>query len=357
MKQFKFSLILVVLILLSALQLFAIDTNAFIKGTLDIKYNSRLSETPAKGVKDIYTLDVNVANTAKFHGTITDTPLIVEGLFSKSVTQPRSLYYDIACDVVNPKNPTQTRNVGRLYGKVPIGSSLSTENGVYQYDRGNLTVDILPIGKMQGFSSKFTGTAIGKPMGRPSNWLDTLQCSTVNIIRTVNGKTTTVSLKKYDKMEFRNQILGAGPLPNFTPVTAQGEMLYDYDKSCWFFNNFTMQYADVSGSVKIDRVTGTIRWDEKAGEYTFDVRINEPLVTAAGAFESTPAVDASAFFETDTSLSALTGSMTYKDSKSGDKTLASRVAIDLTGNKMSLEQTMALGKIIIFSAVVPMNAD
>jgi hypothetical protein len=329
----------------------------FIKGTMDIKYNSRASDTPAKGVKDVYTLNVNMANSAVFHGTISDTPQIIEGMFSKSVTQPRKLEYDIACDVVNPRNPADTRNVGRMYGVVPIAS-----DGTYHYDTGSLTVDILPMGSAAGFTSKFSGLASGKPLGRPANFLDTLKSETVNITRSANGKTTTVALKKYDKMEFRQFVIGAGPVQIYQQVTANGEMLYDYDKNCWFFNNVTVQYED-SGVVKIDRLTGTIRWIESPqrkvngqGEYQFDVRVNEPPPSATAAFD-TKESDESAFFETDTSVPALTGTMKYKDTLRGEKTMASSVAIDLTGNKITKQQAMVLCKIIIFASVVPMNSD
>jgi opacity protein-like surface antigen len=81
-----------------------------IKGDIDIKFNSRTT----KGAKDVYTLKVNVANSALFQGTITDTPQLIDGWVSKKVTQPRSLAYDINCDVVNPKNPATILALSRL---------------------------------------------------------------------------------------------------------------------------------------------------------------------------------------------------------------------------------------------------
>jgi hypothetical protein len=211
------------------------------------------------------------------------------------------------------------------------------------------------MGNAGGFTSKFTGTAAGKPMNRPANWMENLKLQTVNITRTVNGKTTTVALKKYDKMQFMQHVLAAGPVSLYQNVTVNGEMLYDYDKECWFFNNVTMQYAE-NNLVKIDRLSGTIRWDKKNNEYQFDVRVNEPPPSATAAFE-TAATDESAFFETDTTVPALVGTMKYKDAKRGDTTMASNVTIDLQGNNISKQQVMALSKIIIFSSVVPMNSD
>lgn len=321
-----------------------------VKGTLDIQYKSRQNAQSTKGVKDVYTLSVNVANSALFQGTILDQPQIIDGWVSKKVVQPRVLTYDIACDVVNPKNPAQTRNVGAMKGSVPISSE-----GIYQYDRGTLEVAVLPMGNAGGFTSKFGGTAEGKPLARPSNWMETLKCNAVSITRTVNGKTTTVVLKKYDKMDFRQHVIAAGPVQIYQPVTVNGEMLYDYDKECWFFNNVTMQYAD-NNLMKVDRLSGTIRWDKKGNEYNFDVRVNEPPPGANAAFEQ-KASDESSFFESDTTVPALSGTMKYKDSKRGDTTLSSQVTIDLMGNNLTKQQVMAMSKIIIFSSVVPMNSD
>ena len=44
----------------------------------------------------------------------------------------------------------------------------------------------------------------------------------------------TVSLKRYDKMEFHNVVLAEVPVQIYQPVTVNGQMLYDYDKNCWF---------------------------------------------------------------------------------------------------------------------------
>jgi len=332
------------------------NTAPTIKGTIGINYASR-GAPGQKGIKDTYNLNLAIANSSIFRGTITDQPQIIEGYISKSVVQPRQLYYDLNCDVINPKNQSQTKNVGRLYGSVPIAS-----DGTYDYDKGNLVVDILPIGNSGGFSSKFSGVALGKPLVRPANWLDTLQRQTVSITRSVNGKTTTVQLKKYDKMSFRNHAIGAGPTASYQSVTVNGEMLYDYDKSCWFFNGVTIQYAE-NNTIKIDRANGTIRWVESPqrkqngeGEYQFDVRINEPPPSATAAFETNQS-DESSFFEVDKTAQALVGTMKYKDSLKGDTTLSSQVTVDLVGNNLSKQQTMALFKAIILSSVVPMNAD
>ena len=322
-----------------------------VKGTLAIQFKTRENTPVQKGVRDIYSVNIAVATNTIFTGTITDLPQIIEGMFSKEVTQRRQLSYDLSCTLSNPKNLAQTYTIGTLAGKVNIDS-----DGTYRYDTGNLTMSILPINKGAQLSDTFRGTAIGKPQGRPSNWMDTLKCTTVNITRNINGKTSTISLNKYDKMDFRQHVIASGPLASYPSVTVNGEMLYDYSKECWFLNNITMQYAD-AGVIRIDRLTGTIRWEKKSNEYAFDVRVNEPAPSATTAFEPTAPVDESAFFETDTTIPALVGSMKYKDVKRGDTVLRSDVTIDLTGNNLTKSQVMALTKMILFSAVVPMNSD
>ena len=338
----------------------------FIKGNISITYQTRqTTPTATNGVKDTYVVDVNVSNRALLHGTIVDTPQIIDGWVSKKVVQKRSLRYDIACDIVNPNKPDpkdsrNVLNVGKMYGTVPINS-----DGVYDYDAGNLVTDILPIRGGAGFSSKFSGIAAGKPLIRPKNWLETLQRQAINVTRSVNGKRVTVVLKKYDKMEFRQHVIGAGPSTSYPSIKLNGEMLYDYDKSCWFLNNITGEYA-VADTIKFDRLTGLIRWIESPeratngeGEYQFDIRVNEPAVTASSAFEAqASSTDDSAFFESDSALPSVNGTMKYKDrlDKNGT-TLSSAVTIELAGSNITQQQLMNIGKMVIFSAVVPMNSD
>jgi len=340
----------------------------FVKGGLNIKYNTRQNPVGTKNIQDDFTIDINVANSVKFSGKMSDRPQIIEGMFTKSITQPRSLKYDVNCDVMNPKNPAQTRNIGRMYGFVPI-----TSDGVYNYTAGNLVVDILPMGNAGGFTSKFSGTAAGKPLVRPANWSETVR-SAVNIDRIVNGKPTRSVLVRYDKMEFNNVVIAQGPVQIYQPVTVSGTMLYDYDKKCWFFNNFTVSYAE-GNVMKIDRVAGTVRWVADAkraqtglGEYQFDVRVNEPAPDSSSVFAAPS--DESAFFSNDVSVPGLTGTMKYKDTfepstidfgkdptAENATTTQSTVTIDLNGSNINKQQLMILTKVIIFAAVIPMNAD
>jgi hypothetical protein len=213
----------------------------------------------------------------------------------------------------------------------------------------------------KGFESKFTGLAAGKPPMKALGLIDSLKKQAVNITKNVNGKNMTIIVKKYDKMQFQNHILGAGPVQIYQEVTVNGEMIYDYDRSVWYFNRMTISYV-VDGQQKVDKVSGTILWVESAdrkstgnGEYDFDVRINEPPPGEEAIFASSS--DESAFFATDNSIPSLTGTMKYHDTINGDTTTASSVKIDLTGNKLTKQQMMVLCKLLVFSAAVPMNAD
>jgi len=332
-----------------------------VQGTVNINFNSH-STPGVKGVKDVYSMNINVNKSILYHGTITDTPQIIEGWLSKAITQNRSVEYDMACDVANPHIPYNVRNIGQLKGVVPI-----SPDGVYQYDQGSLEMTVLNGGVN---SSKFTGNIQGKPLSRPANWMDTLKssCSEVSITRNVGGKNLTVKLSRYDKMVYQNTTLCSGPGTAYSDVKVTGEMLFDYDKNCWFFNGVTLQYnvynkVTKSYEVKIDRVTGTIRWVQDAAyasngksEYDFDVRVNEPPPSENGAFEA-PSDDTSEFFATDSTLSALGGTMKFTDAVKGGSTLSSAGVVDLKGNNITMQQTLSLTKLLVFSAAVPMFGD
>jgi hypothetical protein len=346
--------------------------NSFIQGTMDINFVTKQVAANTKGVQDEYTINLNLGNSILFHGKMTDRPQIIDGWISKAVVQPRSLKYNVSCDIMNPKNTAQIKHdISELKGFVNINSA-----GEYDYN-GGLGFSVLD--RMAGSDSKFSGVAAGHPLTRPSNWLDTLQRETVNITRSVNGKVQTVSLNKYDKMEFRSLVLAAGPTATYQDATVNGEMLYDYDKNTWFFNNMNVSYpiiaSDGQSMIKSDRITGTIRWlpDAKRAEnglgyYDFDVRVNEPVVSD---FSAAPATDDAAFFAADnTSSPGLTGTMKYKDTfdpstvnaakdPTADNASVTRSAVTINLNSTSItkQQLMILNKIIIFVSVIPMNSN
>jgi len=329
----------------------------FIKGEMGIKFNTRTNTDNdgkvKEGVADKYTLSINVSNSALFRGTIQHTPHI-SGLVGSA--QLAHLDYAIECDVVNPKNPSQTRNVGRLFGSVPVD-----DKNVYRFGEGNLKLVVFPVGTAKGFESNFKGLAVGKAPASAEGFLSKLKKEALNITKSVNGKSVAISVTKYDKMEFQSHALAAGPVQIYPEAQVNGNMIYDYGRTAWYFDNVTIAYV-VDGRQYQDKLTGNIRWIEAAnraasgeGEYQFDVRVNEPAQTEASVF-SGPA-DESAFFATDDTIPALTGVMKYKDTLNGETVIASAVTVDLKGNKLSKQQAMNLAKLLLLSATVPLNAE
>lgn len=333
--------------------------DTFIKGEMNVRFDTRIQTDtdgkPKAGATDKYTLSVNISNSALFHGTISQRPNIDGGVFGN--TQTGLLSYAVDCDVVNPKNPAQTRNVGKLYGTIPVD-----KNNVYRFADGNLTVNVFGMGSAKGFDSKFSGLALGKPPAPEIGAIAKMKQSAMSITKSVNGKATTIIVNKYDKMEFRQHVLAAGPVQIYPDINVNGSMLYDYGRSAWYFQGVTVTYA-VEGRQMQDSLTGNIRWvetpDRKTtgeGEYDFDIRVNEPPPSESAVFDGPK--DESAFFDTDNSASALTGTMKYKDTITGDDNVtSSNVQIALIGNKLTKQQTMYLAKLIFFSMVVPLNAE
>ncbi len=318
-----------------------------ITGTLGIQFATRAD--PSKtGVVDTYTMNVNVANSAIFKGTITQRPFIKNTF---GANQSGQLTYSMDTAVVNPANPSQTRDVGRFFGNVPVD-----ERNVYHFDEGFVKIAVLPIGQAKGFESRFSGVSMGKPPA--VSGVAKLKQDTM---RLVSGKGGAVTLKNYDIMRFQNTVLAAGPVQIYPEVVVAGDMVYDYDRNIWYFKNVTFSYAK-DGVRAFDTLTGTVRWIEDPkresnglGHYDFDVRVNEPPPSESAVFGATS--DEASFFATDTDIPGLTGTMEYKDSMSGDKVMASSVQIDLKSNKLTKQQIMALSKLFFFVLTVPLNAE
>lgn len=337
--------------LLLAISAASAQTNkpTFIRGNMEIKYNSRLTA----GANDVYQLTLKISDSAIFRGWITNTA-IQSGTFG--VSRQASLNYQLDCDVVNPANPAQVKNVGRISGVVPISSS-----GQYNFGVGSLRTSVYQVGMAAAFDSKWGGVAQGKPLIRQDGWLDRMKKDALTLTRSVNGKTVAIPVKRYDKMTFAGHTLGAGPVQYYPVATVNGDMVYDYDRTIWFFKGVEIRYSP-GGPEMLDKLGGNIRWAEKPkvgnhreGEYQFDVRVNEPPAKESAAF--TAATDESAFFQVDDTIPSLTGTMKYSDTLNVESVVASTVAIDLTGSRLTKQQTMNLAKLLLLSVVVPLNAE
>lgn len=327
------------------------NEHTFIKGEMQIKYNSRTTQ----GAQDWYILNVNVCNSVLFKGGIGHRPFVKGGYFSAEQTS--NLKFDMECEVVNPKNPSQTKPIGKVLGTIPISKS-----GVYDYSGDSIKITILS----SGATTKFGGTVQGKPLVKPEKSLTDRAKEALSIKKTVNGKTVSIRVKDYDKMEFPQTKLASGPLGIYQEVIVDGNMVFDYERNCWYFNSLKINYSVESGDeTKIisDRLSGSIRWVEDKnrkqnglGQYEFDIRINEKLANESAVF-SNVVTDESSFFETDPNIKSLTGTMKYKDTFSGSTVIGSNVTIDLVGNQINKQQTMSLCKLLLFTCVIPLNAE
>ncbi len=333
----------------------------FIAGDLNINYATRSNKST--GVVDTYKFDVNVSNSSKFYGTVTQLPFLKGTMGSNYGQQNGHLTYDLKCDVLNPKNPSQALNVGTIAGVVPV-----SDKNVYSFDTGNLTTRVFARGTAKGFDSQTKGLALGKPPAPSASMLDTMKKSALTFTKQVGNQTQKIVVTKYDIMEFRNHVLAAGPVQIYGEVTVNGQMVYGYDRNSWYFNHLLVTYwvteANGSSHQVQDTISGDIRWVEDAGrktngvgEYQFDLRVNEPPPAENAVFVAP--TDESAFFTNDVAAVGLSGVMKYKDTMvpNSDSPSASSVRIDLHGNKLTKQQCMVLAKMLLFTALVPFNAE
>lgn len=329
-----------------------------VKGTFDIDFKSRKSAdesgTPKIGEKDIYTLDLTVANTLKFGGTIECLPSIFSSTLGIE-KQAGELNYNLVASICNPANPAQTKAVGKL-----VGGALIDRYGVYDFK--TLRIAVNAAGNAQAFESKFSGKVAGKPPVNNST-LSKAKNKAATVTKQVKGMTVKILVTKYDKISCTGLVLAMGPAKNYPEVQVNGDMIYDYERDVWFFTNMTMAYLK-DGKTITDKVTGNIKWVKSPqystngeSEYQFDVRINEPETTNTEATVFQPTDDEASFFAVDPKLECLTGTAKYKDTLSGESVVASKVSVDLIGNNLSKQQVVNLTKLIWFVGVIPMNAE
>lgn len=336
--------------------------DTFVTGDLNINFATRLTDKPRAGVVDTYQFNVNVSNSSKFYGTITQLPYLSGTMGMSYGRQNGNLSYDLKCDVVNPKNPAQTLNVGTITGTVPV-----SDQNVYNFDAGTLTTRVFARGTAKGFDSSAKGLALGKPPAAAKGLLDRLRPAMV-FTKQVGNQTQKIVVTKYDIMEFRNHVLPAGPVQIYGEVTVNGKAVYGYDRNSWYFDHLIMTYwvTEPNGSQHqaMDSISGDIRWVENPnrkanglGEYDFDLRVNEPPPTENAVFVAPS--DESAFFTSDVAAVGLSGTVKYKDhmTEDGESCTSSAITFDLHGNKLSKVQTMALTKLLIFTMVVPLNSE
>ncbi len=336
-----------------------ITEDGVIAGTMDITFNTRTNldttgdlkpGSAAIGAKDVYKLDLRVAQTTRFFGEITRQPNLYTKTLARS-KQNAQLGFNINLQVLNPKDLKQSRDVGKWVGTVPI----DTASGAFDLAGGAaqqspLRIAIDTVGRQSGFTENFSGRLVGKAEKKES-------LASYTFKRVVGDKTVQVVVKKSDPMRFDNIRLAKGPSENYPPTTVNGRLDYDYETGNWYTDGIRFTY-NLDGKDVTDVVTGSIKWVEDPdraangkGYYDFNLRWNEEAAKGTGAGTEADAFakmsDEDAFFAVDNSIPCLTGRISYVDTMSGGSDLpsSSKVTFNLNANKLTKQQIMNFHKL------------
>ncbi len=326
-----------------------------IAGTMEIQFNTRLSEdnsgelaegSAAKGVQDKYAFSLRVAKTTEFAGEIVRQPNLYTKTMRKLV-QGAALGFDVTLNVLNPRDLKQKKAVGKWVGVVPIDTASGAYNlagGVKEERPLRFAVDT--VGAAKGFTDAFAGRLVGKAEKKES-------LASYTFRRVVGNKTVEIVVKRSDPMRFDNIELAKGPAETYPRTLVSGRLDYDYETGNWYTDGIRFRY-NLNGRDMEDVITGSIKWVEDParatngkGQYEFNLRFNESQhQSAAGesaAFESLS--DEDAFFAVDDSIPSLTGVIEYVDSGDMDAPSASKVTYNLRANKLSKQQIMNFFKL------------
>lgn len=343
-------------------ELEALTEQDVIAGTMHVKFNSRTQldtsgkfadGSPKLGVKDIYTMNMRVAQTTEFAGTIERQPKVKIKLVGVEA-QPGVQTYKVDLAVLNPRDLSQKKTVGKWVGTIPTeaGGSTFDLSGGKAYD-SQLRMAIDTVGSAQGFSDNFGGKLVGK-QEKGEGWQDKLTGFTFE--RVIGKKKVKIEAKQTDPVQFKNIELAKGPSAIYPHTTVNGRMDYDYETGNWYISNVTFKYA-VDGKDYTDVMNGSIKWvedDNRASNgmaaYDFNVRFNEDqnagsASSEADAFGSMS--DEEAFFAVDNAVPTLTGKASFVDTFiPGSKLPAeSKVTYNLHANKLTKQQIMNFFKL------------
>jgi len=335
-----------------------------VAGTMDIVFDTRTNPddsgdfkpgSPRLGIADTYNVNLRVAGTTEFAGKVTRLPNLYSKVLGRKKQEAR-LTYNLNLAVLNPKNLSQKKNVGKWVGEVPIDPN----SGAYVLSGGRkddrpLRVAVDAVGQAQSFESFFDGRLVGKAEKK-----ETLAAYTYK--RVVGGKEVTKTVARVDPMKFEGVRLAKGPAAVYPETTVNGRLDYDYETGNYLTDGIRFAY-DVDGKPTEDVVTGTIKWVEDPnrssngkGRYEFNLRFNEDKVKKpageSAAFEAASEEDA--FFAVDNSVPSLTGTIEYVDAMTGDAVTSSKVVYHLDANRLTKQQVMNFAKLWLV-AVGPTN--
>jgi hypothetical protein len=289
----------------------SITQDNYISGTLVVDWNSRLPQNqdadhPKLGVSDLYHMDATVGLTF-YKGQISCLPYVFSRHIGR-VLQEGSCHYDLDLGVINPKNTSQKRVVGKLVGQRPLDREGRTD-----LSASNLRVEVQTIGQAKGFSSTFAGLIQGRPV-KAETTLNKLiaqaKRKTATITRMMGGKQVSLTLANVDPVTFQGVKVAAGPSSNYPEARINGQFIYSYETDNWF-PAFTLAYGDSQ-----DKVSGGMKWvddGDTSGHYELNILLNEEQAPQgeAAAFAAPQGEDA--FFMADPGKSTLKGTISFVD--------------------------------------------
>jgi len=333
-----------------------------ISGTMQIEFKTRTTPdtsgdlrdgSPALGAQDRYTFSLNAVKTTQFSGSLLRQP----NLYTKTLQrlkQGAALIFDVELAVLNPRDLSQKRNVGKWVGVVPI----DTASGAYDLAGGAaqdrpLRISVDAVGSARAFTDPFAGRLIGKAEKKEG-------LASYTYKRAVGAKTVSITAQRVDPMRFENLVLAKGPAETYPRTTVNGRLDYDYETGNWFTDGIRFRYQ-LDGADYEDLVTGSIKWVEDEnratngkGYYEFNLRFNEdknqPAASETAAFDGMAAEDA--FFAVDSSVPCLTGRIDYQDTLISGSELpsASKITYALDANKLTRQQIMNFFKLWLICA-------
>lgn len=345
--------------------------NDVIAGTMNIQFRSRVDldtsgkfapGSPRLGVKDEYKVNMRVAKTTEFSGAITRLPKVKVKVVGMEA-QPAAYMYDLDLAVLNPKDLTQKKNVGKWVGTVPLDTKTNILNlGGGKAGNSELRIAVEQVGSAHAFTDSFNGTVGGK-QDKEQGWEDKLV--SYSFERVIGKKKVKIEAKQVEPVKFQNVELAKGPSAIYPHAFVSGSMDFDYETGNWYINNVRFRY-NLDGKDLEDRLSGSIKWVEDPnraqngiGYYDFNVRFNEEKFASAAneadAFGSMN--DEEAFFAVDNSIPAMTGRVGYVDTfipGSEMKPSASRITYNLNANKLTKQQIMNFYKLWML-AMGPVN--
>jgi hypothetical protein len=321
----------------------------YMKGSLVINWDTRLAsnrdgEYPKADVTDTFTYDVTVGHTT-YKGDVVCKPYI----FSKHlgrVVQVGDCKYDINVGVINPSNPSQHKNVGKIVGNYAID-----QKGQVNLSEATVRMEVQSLGQAQAMTSNYTGVFSGKAPSAEttvSRLRDEATKKSATITRMVGKNTVSVTLGDVDPLEFKNTGLPAGPSANYPQATVNGQLIYSYESDNWF-PQLSLNYSDVK-----DSLGGGIKWVEQgkgAGRYELNVILNEGqtgLADEAAAFDENVQGE-DAFFAADPSQSVLNGTIEFNETAGGVDNLARKTDIkfNIGVQQVTAQQALAFWKLLL----------